>query len=231
VREIHDGSRSLIQLRNGPFDLDLVYAPDGIPSFAAAWRQHIEVDGFHVCHLDHIIRSKEAADRLKDRESLPRLRAFRTYWLREHLDQLPERSVQPEGSPQTVFWDALEQVREISERALRLGLDDRVLLLEVGNAMLEGPRSREPIVAEAGALLLEQTREVRVAAGARLAPERDRRALRSITSQFPLETLQELAAHFRERGIAAAAERFESAAQRVQALGLTRRGLGPGRGI
>ena len=35
-----------------------------------------------VCHPDDIIRSKEAANRVKDREVLPRLRAFREYWLR-----------------------------------------------------------------------------------------------------------------------------------------------------
>jgi hypothetical protein len=35
-----------------------------------------------VSRTDDIIRSKEAANRAKDRESLPRLRAFREYWLR-----------------------------------------------------------------------------------------------------------------------------------------------------
>ncbi|GMU21763.1 MAG: hypothetical protein AMXMBFR13_18520 [Phycisphaerae bacterium] len=39
------------------------------------------MEGFPVCHLDDIIASKEATNRQKDRESLPRLRAFRTYWL------------------------------------------------------------------------------------------------------------------------------------------------------
>lgn len=41
------------------------------------------VEGFPVCHPDDIIRSKEAANRVKDREALPRLRAFRDYWLRQ----------------------------------------------------------------------------------------------------------------------------------------------------
>ena len=48
--------KDFVQLKSGPFDL--------------------------VCHPDDIIRSKEAANRVKDRESLPRLRAFRDYWLR-----------------------------------------------------------------------------------------------------------------------------------------------------
>ena len=63
-----------------PFDLDLVFAPDGIESFEAAWRNRVETEGFPVCHPDDIINSKAAARRAKDLESLPRLRAFRDYW-------------------------------------------------------------------------------------------------------------------------------------------------------
>jgi CheY-like chemotaxis protein len=73
--------KDFIQLKNGPFDLDLVFAPDGIERFEDAWTRRVEVDGFPVCHLDDIIASKEAADRVRDRESLPRLRAFREYWI------------------------------------------------------------------------------------------------------------------------------------------------------
>jgi hypothetical protein len=36
--------------------------------------------------LDDIIASKQATGRIKDRESLPRLRAFRTYWLDRRRD-------------------------------------------------------------------------------------------------------------------------------------------------
>ena len=75
--------KDFVQLKNGPFDLDLVFAPDGIERFDDAWRRHIDVEGFPVCHLDDIIASKEAAKRVKDRESLPRLRAFREYWMRQ----------------------------------------------------------------------------------------------------------------------------------------------------
>jgi hypothetical protein len=81
AEEIRRG-KDFVQLRSGPFDLDLVFAPDGIESFAEAWERRVEVEGFPVCHPDDIIRSKEAANRVKDRESLPRLRAFREYWLR-----------------------------------------------------------------------------------------------------------------------------------------------------
>jgi hypothetical protein len=73
--------KDFIQLKNGPFDLDLVFAPDGIERFEDAWRRRVVVDGFPVCHPDDIIASKAAANRVKDRESLPRLKAFRDYWL------------------------------------------------------------------------------------------------------------------------------------------------------
>jgi hypothetical protein len=77
--EIRRG-KDFVQLKNGPFDLDLVFAPDGIDTFAEAWQDRVEVEGFPVCSLDHIIASKAATNRVKDRESLPRLRAFREYW-------------------------------------------------------------------------------------------------------------------------------------------------------
>jgi hypothetical protein len=82
VTEIERG-KDFVQLKNGPFDLDLVFAPDGIEDFEQAWKRRVDVEGFPVCHPDDIIRSKEAAGRVKDREALPRLRAFREYWL-EH---------------------------------------------------------------------------------------------------------------------------------------------------
>jgi hypothetical protein len=74
--------KDFVQLKNGPFDLDLVFAPDGIKDFETAWKNHVDVAGFPVCHPDDIIASKRAANRSKDRESLPRLVAFRDYWLR-----------------------------------------------------------------------------------------------------------------------------------------------------
>ena len=79
--EIERG-KDFVQLKNGPFDLDLVFAPDGIERFADAWARRVDVEGFPVCHIDDIIASKEASNRQKDRESLPRLRSFREYWRR-----------------------------------------------------------------------------------------------------------------------------------------------------
>jgi hypothetical protein len=75
--------KDFIQLKNGPFDIDLIFAPDGIERFEDAWNRRVDVEGFAVCHIDDIIASKEATGRVKDRESLPRLRAFREFWLRK----------------------------------------------------------------------------------------------------------------------------------------------------
>jgi hypothetical protein len=61
-------------------------APDGIERFEDAWRQRVEVEGFFVCHPDNIIASKAATNRVKDRESLRRLRSFREYWMNENRD-------------------------------------------------------------------------------------------------------------------------------------------------
>ena len=73
--------KDFVQLKNGPFDLDLVFAPDGIERFQDAFRRRVDVEGFPVCSLDDIIASKEASNRAKDRETLPRLRSFREYWI------------------------------------------------------------------------------------------------------------------------------------------------------
>jgi hypothetical protein len=83
VEEIERG-KDFVQLKSGPFDLDLIFAPDGIEHFEDAWQRRIEVEGFPVCSLDDIIASKQATGRVKDRESLPRLIAFRSYWRSNH---------------------------------------------------------------------------------------------------------------------------------------------------
>lgn len=73
--------KDFVQLRQGPFDLDLVFAPDGIETFDDADRRGLTIEGMRVCHIDDIIRSKEATGRAKDRESLPRMKAFREWWI------------------------------------------------------------------------------------------------------------------------------------------------------
>jgi hypothetical protein len=80
AEEIRRG-KDFVQLKNGPFDLDLIFAPDGIEKFDDAWKRHVDVEGFPVCDIDDIISSKQATNRQKDRESLPRLLSFRD-WLK-----------------------------------------------------------------------------------------------------------------------------------------------------
>lgn len=77
--EIRRG-KDFVQLKNGPFDLDLVFAPDGIERFEDAWQRRVDVEGFPVCHPADIIASKQA----KDRESLSRLKAFLDYRREKH---------------------------------------------------------------------------------------------------------------------------------------------------
>ncbi len=76
------GGLAIIKLKNGPFDLDLVFAPDGIEGFSEAWGRHVEIEGFPAASIDDIINSKRAANRTKDRESLRRLSLFRD-WLQK----------------------------------------------------------------------------------------------------------------------------------------------------
>lgn len=81
--------KDFVQFRDGPFDVDLVFAPDGIESFPAAARRGLTVEGMPVCHIDDIIRSKEKANRVKDLESLPRLKAFREWWVQRRRSGPP----------------------------------------------------------------------------------------------------------------------------------------------
>ena len=78
AREIERG-KDFIHLRSGPFDVDLVFAPDGIDRFEDAWNRGVDIAGFPVCSMDDVIASKRSANRAKDRETLPRLEAFRQY--------------------------------------------------------------------------------------------------------------------------------------------------------
>lgn len=66
-----------VQINQGPFDLDLVFAPDGIESFDEARERMIVVDGFPVAHIRDIIASKRASGRQKDLNDLPLLEDFR----------------------------------------------------------------------------------------------------------------------------------------------------------
>ena len=82
--------KDFVQLKSGPFDLDLVFAPDGIENFAAAKARSLNLEGFPVANLRDIIASKRASGREKDLLDLPLLERFREEF--ERLNPPPLRS-------------------------------------------------------------------------------------------------------------------------------------------
>lgn len=69
--------KDFVQLKDGPFDLDLIFAPDGIESFEFAKSRRHLVEGLPVANIRDIIASKKAAGREKDFVDLPLLEDFR----------------------------------------------------------------------------------------------------------------------------------------------------------
>ena len=67
-REIVAG-KDFVQIKTGPFDVDLVFAPDGISSFAEAKERGLTEGIFRVANLRDIIASKTASGRRKDRSN------------------------------------------------------------------------------------------------------------------------------------------------------------------
>jgi len=61
--------KDFVQLKNGPFDLDLVFAPDGIDGSPRRGHAASRSKASGV-PSDDIIASKAATNRVKDRESL-----------------------------------------------------------------------------------------------------------------------------------------------------------------
>jgi hypothetical protein len=69
--------KDFVQIKSGPFDIDLVFAPDGINSYAEAKQRIDNSTGFPVLNIRDIIASKRAARRARDLIELPLLEAFR----------------------------------------------------------------------------------------------------------------------------------------------------------
>ena len=79
--------KDFIQFKK-PFDLDVVFAPDGFESYEEARRKFKVIhQGFPVLSIEGIIHNKKTAGRVKDRESLYRLKLFK-----EYLDERKSRS-------------------------------------------------------------------------------------------------------------------------------------------
>jgi hypothetical protein len=69
--------KDFVQIKNGPFDIDLVFAPDGIENYDEAKARIDMTSGFPVANIRDIIESKRAAKRPRDAVELPLLQAFR----------------------------------------------------------------------------------------------------------------------------------------------------------
>ncbi|MGH2567643.1 MAG: hypothetical protein ACRDGA_04840 [Bacteroidota bacterium] len=88
LREAIATGKDFIQIRGGPFPLDIVFAPDGIESFDEAMERGKTIDKTFPCaSIDDIIMSKRAAGRQRDKEELPRLELFRDALNKSPLSQ------------------------------------------------------------------------------------------------------------------------------------------------
>ena len=86
-REIVAG-KDFVQIKTGPFDVDLVFAPDGIASFAEAKTRGVREGVFQIASLRDIIASKRASGRKKDEIELPLLENFRVEYEKIHAPPL-----------------------------------------------------------------------------------------------------------------------------------------------
>jgi hypothetical protein len=80
--------KDFVQIKTGPFDVDLVFAPDGISSFEEAKARSLTEGIFRVANLRDIIASKRASGRQKDLIELPLLEIFRAEYEKLHAPPL-----------------------------------------------------------------------------------------------------------------------------------------------
>ena len=74
--------KDFVQLRDGPFDLDIVFAPDGFNSYEEPLPMKKIIDGLPILSIEGIIKAKEAAGRKKDLNELDDQKAFAA-WRRD----------------------------------------------------------------------------------------------------------------------------------------------------
>jgi len=78
--------KDFVQLSSGPFDVDLVFAPDGIESYDEAAKRAERIENFPVMSIADIIASKRAAGRKRDLAELDLLEEFKkVYEAARHL--------------------------------------------------------------------------------------------------------------------------------------------------
>lgn len=75
--------KDFVQIKSGPFDIDLVFAPDGIENYEGAKQRADTSSGFPVANINDIIASKKAANRARDAVELPLLEEFRKVYERK----------------------------------------------------------------------------------------------------------------------------------------------------
>src|SRR5687767_7106609 len=80
--------KDFVQIKSGPFDLDIVHAPDGIENFEGAKSRSVEHAGYPVASLRDIIASKRASNRAKDRVDLEMLEEFRKEFERRYSPEM-----------------------------------------------------------------------------------------------------------------------------------------------
>ncbi len=80
--------KDFVQIKSGPFDVDLVFAPDGINSFSEAKARSVTVQEFRIANLRDVIASKRASGREKDLLDLHLLERFREEYERLNSPQL-----------------------------------------------------------------------------------------------------------------------------------------------
>jgi len=101
--------KDFVQVKTGPFDVDLVFAPDGIESFEKAKARGLSVELFRIANLRDIIASKRASNRQKDLLDLPLLEAFREEYEKVHsvplksAAQVAEERAEREDKPPEQF--------------------------------------------------------------------------------------------------------------------------------
>ncbi len=97
--------KDFVQIKTGPFDLYLIFAPDGIESFETAKERMLLIDNFPIANIRDIIASKKAAGRERDFVDLPLLEDFRIEF---------EKSLRRE--PKTALEIALSKTEKINDR-------------------------------------------------------------------------------------------------------------------
>jgi hypothetical protein len=97
-RDVLSG-KDFVQIKTGPFDLDLIFAPDGIESFAQAKERAVLEGIFPVANLRDIIASKRASGRPKDKIDLPLLERFPVEYERRNAPPLRSAREKAERKP------------------------------------------------------------------------------------------------------------------------------------